>query len=411
MSKNKTITVITPFFYPEDTAIGLYTTQFSRFLEKKGYRVIVITGFPNYPQWSIHQNYRNLSSYYTETIDNIEIIRYKQYIPEIVNLKGRLIMMLDLFYGTFINLRKVKNTDLVICIVPFTICILPALFLSKFKKARFWIHIQDFEFDLALDSGIIKTNSLFFKLFKKFVNTFEKKMMNSAAIVSSISLSMMDKIKQKSIKTESFYFPNWVSSEKINPDTSSTHSIINSHKFTLLYSGNIGEKQDWDFLKNLCNIINPDENIEVVIVGDGAYKNNLKDKLKSFQFVHYFDPVPYVELNDLLCSASAHFLFQKIEVVDTIMPSKILGMMASKRPSIISGNKNSEVLTIMNKSEGGFYFSENDVRDVYKTILKLKNNSSLCDDIGQKARNYVLTTFSEQQILEDFNSKIKSVLS
>jgi colanic acid biosynthesis glycosyl transferase WcaI len=411
MSKNKTITVITPFFYPEDTAIGLYTTQFSRFLEKKGYRVIVITGFPNYPQWSIHQNYRNLSSYYTETIDNIEIIRYKQYIPEIVNLKGRLIMMLDLFYGTFINLRKVKNTDLVICIVPFTICILPALFLSKFKKARFWIHIQDFEFDLALDSGIIKTNSLFFKLFKKFVNTFEKKMMNSAAIVSSISLSMMDKIKQKSIKTESFYFPNWVSSEKINPDTSSTHSIINSHKFTLLYSGNIGEKQDWDFLKNLCNIINPDENIEVVIVGDGAYKNNLKDKLKSFQFVHYFDPVPYVELNDLLCSASAHFLFQKIEVVDTIMPSKILGMMASKRPSIISGNKNSEVLTIMNKSEGGFYFSENDVRDVYKTILKLKNNSSLCEDIGQKARNYVLKTFSEQQILEDFNSKIKSVLS
>jgi colanic acid biosynthesis glycosyl transferase WcaI len=411
MSKNKTITVITPFFYPEDTAIGLYTTQFSRFLEKKGYRVIVITGFPNYPQWSIHQNYRNLSSYYTETIDNIEIIRYKQYIPEIVNLKGRLIMMLDLFYGTFINLRKVKNTDLVICIVPFTICILPALFLSKFKKARFWIHIQDFEFDLALDSGIIKTNSLFFKLFKKFVNTFEKKMMNSAAIVSSISLSMMNKIKQKSIKTESFYFPNWVSSEKINPDTSSTHSIINSHKFTLLYSGNIGEKQDWDFLKNLCNIINPDENIEVVIVGDGAYKNNLKDKLKSFQFVHYFDPVPYVELNDLLCSASAHFLFQKIEVVDTIMPSKILGMMASKRPSIISGNKNSEVLTIMNKSEGGFYFSENDVRDVYKTILKLKNNSSLCEDIGQKARNYVLKTFSEQQILEDFNSKIKSVLS
>jgi colanic acid biosynthesis glycosyl transferase WcaI len=411
MSKNKTITVITPFFYPEDTAIGLYTTQFSRFLEKKGYRVIVITGFPNYPQWSIHQNYRNLSSYYTETIDNIEIIRYKQYIPEIVNLKGRLIMMLDLFYGTFINLRKVKNTDLVICIVPFTICILPALFLSKFKKARFWIHIQDFEFDLALDSGIIKTNSLFFKLFKKFVNAFEKKMMNSAAIVSSISLSMMNKIKQKSIKTESFYFPNWVSSEKINPDTSSTHSIINSHKFTLLYSGNIGEKQDWDFLENLCNIINPDENIEVVIVGDGAYKNNLKDKLKSFQFVHYFDPVPYVELNDLLCSASAHFLFQKIEVVDTIMPSKILGMMASKRPSIISGNKNSEVLTIMNKSEGGFYFSENDVRDVYKTILKLKNNSSLCEDIGQKARNYVLKTFSEQQILEDFNSKIKSVLS
>jgi colanic acid biosynthesis glycosyl transferase WcaI len=411
MSSSKTITVITPFFYPEDTAIGLYTTQFSRFLQKEGYRVIVITGFPNYPQWKIHQNYRNLSSYYSETIDDIEIIRYKQYIPEIVNLKGRLMMMLDLLYGTFLNLRKVKNTDLVICIVPFTICILPALLLSKIKKAKLWIHIQDFEFDLALDSGIVKTDSLFFKLSKKFVNTFEKNLMNSAAIISSISLSMVDKIKQKSIKTESFYFPNWVSSDKINPETSSKHSIINSDKFTLLYSGNIGEKQDWDFLENLCSIINPDENIEVVIVGDGAYKNNLKNKLKSFQFVHYFNPVPYLELNDLLCSTSAHFLFQKIEVVDTIMPSKILGMMASKKPSIVSGSKNSEVLTMMNKSGGGFYFSENDVREVYKTILRLKNNSLLCEDIGQKARNYVLKTFSEKQILDGFNSKIKSILS
>jgi colanic acid biosynthesis glycosyl transferase WcaI len=411
MTKNKTITVITAFFYPEDTAIGLYTTQFCRFLDNKGYRVVIITGFPNYPQWKIHKNYRNFPSYYTETVDNIEIIRYKQYIPEIVNLKGRLMMMLDLFYGTFLNLRKIKNTDLVICIVPFTICILPALFLSKIKKAKLWIHIQDFEFDLALDSGIIKNNTLFLPLFKNVIKGFEKKMMNSATIVSSISLTMMNKIAEKSIKTDSFYFPNWVSSEKINPETSSQHSLLNPNKFTLLYSGNIGEKQDWDFLENLCSIINPNDNIEVVIVGDGAYKNTLKNKLKSFQFVHYFDPVPYLELNDLLCSAGVHFLFQKIEVVDTIMPSKILGMMASKKPSIVSGSKNSEVLTIINKSGGGFYFSENDVREVYKTILKLKNNSSLCEDIGQKARNYVLKNFSEKQILEGFNSKIKSVLS
>ncbi|RTY88277.1 glycosyltransferase family 4 protein [Flavobacterium sp. RSP15] len=411
MTKIKTITVITAFFYPEDTAIGLYTTQFARFLEKKGYRVVIITGFPNYPQWKIHQNYVNFPSFFTETVDNIEIIRYKQYVPEIVNLKGRLMMMFDLFYGTCINLRKIKNTDLVICIVPFTICILPALLLSKVKKAKLWIHIQDFEFDLALDSGIIKNNTLFFMLFKKSVMAFEKKMMNSAAIVSSISASMIDKIKQKSIKTDSFYFPNWVSSEIINPETSTKHSILNYDKFTLLYSGNIGEKQDWDFLKKLCVLILPDENIEIVIVGDGAYKNNLKEKLKSFPFVRYFDPVPYLELNDLLCSANVHFLFQKIDVVDTIMPSKILGMMASKKPSLISGNENSEVLTIINQSGGGFYFFENDVKGVYKTILKLKNNSTLCEDIGQKARSFVLNTFSEQEILENFNSKIKSVLS
>ncbi|MNQ90710.1 putative glycosyl transferase [compost metagenome] len=177
----------------------------------------------------------------------------------------------------------------------------------------------------------------------------------------------------------------------------------------MLYSGNIGEKQDWDFLNNLCCLINLEENIEIVIVGDGGFKNTLKEKLKSFPFVKYFDPVPYDELNNLLCSANLHFLFQKKEVINTIMPSKILGMMASKRPSIISGNENSEVLTIINQSGGGFYFSGNDVNPVYKTILKLKNNSNLSENIGQKARNYVLNTYSEDQIMEDFGNKINSV--
>ncbi|WP_348812040.1 glycosyltransferase family 4 protein [Flavobacterium maritimum] len=410
MTKNKSITVITAFFYPEDTAIGLYTTQFSRFLVERGYQVTIITGFPNYPQWKIYENYKNLPCYYSETTDNLEIIRYKQYIPETVNFKGRILMMFDLFYGTFVNLRKIKSTDLVICIVPFTISILPALFLSKIKKAKLWIHIQDFEFDLALDSGIVKNNNLLFKLFKNLITSFEKKMLNSANIVSTISLSMMNKIREKSIKIESFYFPNWVSSEKINPEISSKHSIINPYKFTMLYSGNIGEKQDWDFLKNLCCLINPEENIEIVIVGDGGFKNTLKEKLKSFLFVKYFDPVPYEELNNLLCSADLHFLFQKKEVINTIMPSKILGMMASKRPSIISGNENSEVLTIINQSGGGIYFTGDDVIPVYKTILELKNNSKLSEDIGQKARNYVLNTYSENQIMEDFSNKIKSVL-
>ncbi|MET0758940.1 MAG: glycosyltransferase family 4 protein [Flavobacterium sp.] len=411
MTKNKTITIISAFFYPEDTAIGLYTTQFSHFLVEKGYQVKIITGFPNYPQWKIHQNYSALPSYYSETVEGIEIIRYKQYIPETVNFKGRVFMMLDLFYGTFVNLRKVKNTDLVICIVPFTISILPALFLSKIRKSKLWVHIQDFEFDLALDSGIVKNNNLLLKLFKTVIVSFEKKMLNSANIVSSISFSMMNKIKEKAVKSESYYFPNWVSSEKINPETSSKHAIVNPDKFTLLYSGNIGEKQDWDFLQNLCTVIKPEDNIEIVIVGDGGFKKTLEEKLKSYLFVKYFDPVPYDELNDLLCSANAHFLFQKTEVVDTIMPSKILGMMASKIPSIISGNKNSEVLTIINQSDGGFYFSEKDVTPVYKTILELKNNPNLSKEIGEKARSYILNKFSENQILEDFSNKINSVLS
>ena len=406
----KKITIITGFFYPEDTAIGLYTTQFSKFLSEIGYEVKIITGFPNYPQWKIREEYKNYPSFYVENMGDVEIIRYKQYVPEKVTFKGRILMMLSLFYGTLRNLNKIKETDLVICIVPFTISILPALLLSKFKKAKLWVHVQDFEFDLALDSGIIKNKSYLSKIVNSVIILFERKMLNASNVVSSISFSMLSKIKEKSCHKEPYYFPNWVSFSKINPEISSKHPLINSVKFTLLYSGNIGEKQDWAFLEKLCEIINPDENIEIVIVGDGGFKDTLKLKLESYNFVKFFDPVPYEELNDLLCSADVHFLFQKIDVINTIMPSKILGMMASNKPSIISGNKDSEVLTIVNQSKGGFYFSENNILLVYETILLLKNDPIISKSTGDNARNYIISKFEENKILEDFNNKLKEVL-
>jgi colanic acid biosynthesis glycosyl transferase WcaI len=407
----KKITIITAFFYPEDTAIGLYTTQFSKFLSEIGYEVKIITGFPNYPQWKIREEYSNLPSFYIENMDDIEIIRYKQYVPEKVTFKGRILMMLSLFYGTLRNLNKIKETDLVICIVPFTISILPALLLSKLKKAKLWVHVQDFEFDLALDSGIINNKSYLSKIVNSIIILFERKMLNASNIVSSISFSMLSKIKEKSCHKEPYYFPNWVSFSKINPEISSKHPLINSRKFTLLYSGNIGEKQDWAFLEKLCEIINPDENIEIVIVGDGGFKDTLKLRLESYIFVKFFDPVPYEELNDLLCSADVHFLFQKTDVINTIMPSKILGMMASNKPSIISGNKDSEVLTIVNQSKGGFYFSENNILLVYETIILLKNDPIISKSTGDNARSYIISKFAENKILDDFQNKIKAVLS
>ncbi len=409
MKKNKSITVITAFFFPEDTAIGLYTSQFSSYLAEKGFTVKIITGFPNYPQWKIFESYKNLPSFYSETVNGIEIIRFKQFIPTKINFRARVLMMLSLFFGTFLNLRKIKNSDLVICIVPFTISILPALVLSKLKKAKLWIHIQDFEFDLALDSGIINNYNPLFRILKKGIYSFEKTMLNSAAVVSSISFSMLEKIKEKSEHKNPYFFPNWVSSEKINPNTYTQHPFLNKIKYSLLYSGNIGEKQDWLICEALCELIKVSDEIEIVIVGDGAYAKNLKKNLQKFNFVKFYPPVPFEELSNLLCSANAHFLFQKQEVIDTIMPSKILGMMASARPSLISGNANSEVSKIMSQSNGGYFFTENNAAEIYSCILTLKNTQNT-DSMGQSAREFATTTFSEQQILNDFYTKIKTLI-
>lgn len=408
MSEVKNITIITANYFPEDTAIGLYTTQFSEYLSAQNVKVQIITGFPCYPKWLIPESYKSKPRFFKEDHQNIEIIRYKQYVPKKVTLITRVLMMLSLFWGTLWNIRKIEKSDLVFCIIPYTISTLPSYLLAKRKKAKLWIHIQDFEFDLAFESGILSKDG---GITKKIITSFERKMLNSADFVSSISNSMMQKVLTKSNKKEVIYFPNWVSRDKINPETSKPHPYITPEKFTLLYSGNIGEKQNWDLFYRLCALIREDDSISIVVVGNGASLDTVRKNSAPYDFVTFYDTVPYEELSDLLCAANLHFLFQKENVVDTVMPSKLLGMMASAKPSIITGNEKSEVRSILQEAAGGYFIASDDAQFVYEKILHLKQNPEVCNKMGAKSRDYILNNFSEEAVLSNIYRKIETELS
>ena len=408
MIEKKNISIITANFYPEDTAIGLYTTQFAEFLSNE-YNVTIATGFPYYPQWEIYNEYKDNKKFITENYKGISVIRYKQFVPKKVTIISRLKMIFSFVLGTNKNIKKIKNVDLVICIVPFTFSIIPAFILAKRKKAKLWIHVQDFEFDLAFESGIFKKNNVFSAIIKKTVLSFERFLLNKANLISSISFQMLKKVSEKAEKISTYYFPNWISDKQINPDSYVQHHYFNKEKFSLLYSGNIGEKQDWDLFCKVTALLEPHNDIEIIVVGDGGYLPTLKGICTKYNNIKFEKLVPFKELNDLLCSASCHFLFQKPEVLDTLMPSKLLGMMASEKPCIVSGNSKSEVAKVLT-AETGIYITEPSANEVYEKILLLKNNAAFCAEIGKKARVKVVKKFSKEYVLNDFKKAIDEIL-
>jgi colanic acid biosynthesis glycosyl transferase WcaI len=92
------------------------------------------------------------------------------------------------------------------------------------------------------------------------------------------------------------------------------------------------------------------------------------------------------------------------------MPSKILGMMASGKPSVITGNKNSEVARIFNGNKIDGYFDSNKVQPILNFIRNEKTNKENYLSNSEKAKNYVLENFSEEKILEKFEKEIQKVL-
>jgi len=407
LTPKKHITLIGINYYPEDTAIGLYSTQLTEYLIENGFDVSVVTGFPYYPQWEIKQIYVDKPHFFQEKFGKIQILRYKQFVPENPTFLKRILHLLDFTYGSYRNLKNITHTDLVFSVIPFTTDVWLGNKLAKRHHAKLWVHIQDFEFDAAIESQLSSNKNFLFKgLFK-----IEAFLLNKAAVVSTISHSMIAKLKNKiNNQPEIYLLPNWVDPEFINPAKTKLHPFLTSQKFKILYSGNIGQKQDWELYTKIVDYFKDTDDMEFMIVGAGAYKEQLKAIIKKYPNVKIYDPVPFEQLPDLLCSADLHVLFQKNDVIDTVMPSKILGMMASEKPSVIAGNEKSEVAKIINESNGGYYFDNNDFENIKKHILQLKKQTDIAQKIGYNARNYIIHHFSKEKVLSEFISKINSIL-
>lgn len=405
----KNITLIGINFYPEESAIGLYSTQMMEQLAKNN-NVNVITGFPYYPEWQIKASYQHAPRYLQEKKNDINIFRYKQYVPKSPTFKNRILHLLDFTLGSVRNVFKVKKCDLVICVVPFTSSIALGLLLAKLRGAKLWVHIQDFEFDAALESGLAgEKKGLKAKIFQGLF-WLEKKLFDKADLVSTISYGMLTKLETKTV-TPGYFFPNWVDENFIDPQRALRHEVMKSKKFKVLYSGNIGAKQDWDFFLKVLAYFQNNSNIEFIVVGAGAKKEWLLEQTEGFTNVQHHMPVAYATLSDLLCSADLHILFQKNDVIDTVMPSKLLGMMASAVPSVVTGNLDSEVAKVFEKSQGGYFYDSDAFNEVVTAIMELTKEPHHAKEMGTKARAYVRQYFSASKVLNDFEQQVQKLIS
>ncbi|AXP80578.1 putative glycosyl transferase [Mariniflexile rhizosphaerae] len=395
---SKKITIIGINYYPEDSAIGLYTTQKAEYLVKAGFHVTVVTGFPYYPQWEIRKDYKTKPYLLKETINGVNVLRSKQYVPRNPTFFKRIIHLTSFTHGNFINLFRISKPDVVIAIIPFTTSALLGWFLKLRYNSKLWVHIQDFEFDAAIDSGLLsgKAKTVFNGLL-----WIEKKLLSKADVVSTISHGMINKLQEKT-KVNTYYLTNWIDISLFDTIENEIHPYLKSDNFKILYSGNIGAKQDWELFFSFINELRNIKNIEVVVVGEGAEKEMVINKLKRFSFVKHFNLVPFEELPLLLSSADLHILFQKTDVIDTVMPSKLLGMMASGKPSIVTGNLKSEVATIFKESEAGYYFKGNSINEIIKHVNLLVHNKDLSRHLGKNAKQYVNMKYSQKEVLDKF---------
>lgn len=389
--------LISPFFYPDEVGIALYNRLTVDYLLKKKHNVNIITAVPYYPEWSIKPPYDKAKLFTKEKYSEATVFRVKHFVPKNPTALKRVLQLMHFTVLSFRYVFSVPKDCKIIVVSPFTSGIITALVIKLLRGGKIWCHVQDFEFDAA-------ATTFTFKRFIKPLYKIESILFNRCDKISTISNAMFEKLKNKT-NTPSILFPNFIKIESFKNIKDEPHPYyLETGRPQLLYSGNLGEKQDWDFFQNFC--LEVLEDIDITVVGNGSMRDSLKEKLKGLTNIRFFNLVPYSELPQLLCSFDGHILFQKKEVVDSVMPSKIIAMMLSGKPSFLYGNSLSESKLVIEQSAGGIFYSGNSIKEFSEKVISVLLNDNKKDSMGNAAKKYAQAHFSDKNILRDFENQL-----
>jgi colanic acid biosynthesis glycosyl transferase WcaI len=398
-------------YYPEPIGISVYTAEMCEYLKDAGHKVTVFTGFPYYPQWKIERQYRK-KFFMSEGYHGIEIKRSYLYVPHKITTKTRILHEFSFVISSSLNLLFSKRPETIIVISPPLLLGISAFVISKLKKVPFIFHVQDLQPDAAVKLGMVKKGKL-----TKLLYRIEKYIYKKASLVSVVSAGMRDRIISKGVPQEKvILFPNWVDTDFIKPLPKQNrfrrmYGIDN--KFVVLYAGNIGVKQGLEIIPDVANLLQGFKDILFLVVGDGARKSALVKRAVDLNLVNVkFLPVqPREFLPEMLSAADISLVIQQAAVTDFMVPSKLLAILASGRPVIVSSHEKSELPKVVEQANCALIVKPEESGQLRDAILELYRDTKKRKSFGNNGREYARKYFSKEIILPKFQEELQHIIN
>jgi colanic acid biosynthesis glycosyl transferase WcaI len=382
-------------FAPEPTGIGKYSGEMAAWLVSQGHEVRVVAAPPFYPSWKLGEGYA-WPPYRREQWQGVDVWRAPLWVPRKPNGITRLLHLLTFALTSLpVMLWQVLwRPDVVMTVAPALVCAPTGWLVAKLSGGKSWLHIQDFEVDVAFQMGLLKG-----KFLKSLVLGAERQLLSLFDVVSSISGSMLSKLRSKGVAEERIrFFPNWVDIAHICPLSEPSHYRkelgIEPNAKVVLFSGSLGNKQGLMVIPEAARQLTHREDIVFVVCGDGVTKPQLENACSGLANVSFIPLQPFENLGQLLGLADIHLLPQSPEAADLVLPSKLSGMLASGVPIIATCRNDTEIASVVSKC-GLIVPPENGTELAY-AIENLVDNFDDRLKFGAQARIY-----SEENLARD----------
>ncbi len=392
-------------YAPERTGIALFTTDLAEYLAQRGHRVTVATTFPHYPEWETQEAYRGKWTM-RETRNGVTVLRRRIYLPKRASALRRILYDTSLAVTAFWSGLRTRDVDLILAVEPPIQAGAVARVLARWKRVPYVLWIQDLALEAAMSVGMMHASPAL-----RFGQQLENWSHARARKLILISDGFRKNLSDKGHAAEKFVvLPNWADVDALRPaehggDFRKRYGIADD-ALLVLHSGNMGVKQALENVLRAASVLRAPPRVVFALVGDGSQKNVLMQmaQRENLENVFFIPLQARADLPYMLAAADVLLLNQHADLVEAVIPSKLLTYMAAARPIVIAAHAASEAARQVHAAGCGVLVAPDNPAALANAILELGAAPDARARLGARGREYVETHFARAILLREFET-------
>lgn len=369
------ILFLTDNFPPEVNAPATRTYEHCCEWVKAGHEVTVITCFPNYPTGRVYTGYKNSPFGKTEVINGIKVIRVWSYMTANQGFAKRILDFISFSITSFFA-GLFQSCDIIVATSPQFFTALSGRTLHWFKRKPWIMEVRDLWPDSIKAVGAMRSNFIL-----DYFSLEEKWCYQSADKIIVVTNSFKRDIIAKGINPDKIHVvKNGANTELFQPREKS-QMLLERYNLTgkkvLGYIGTLGMAHKIDFL---IDCIKGSNEYSLLILGNGAEKENLEKKIKQEHIsnVILLDSVPKNEVAEYIALQDAALInLKKSDLFKTVIPSKIFETAAMRIPILIGVD--GEAREMIEEFGAGIYYEPENADDFKKKLNHLFSSKIVYD--------------------------------
>ncbi len=400
----KHILLISQYFYPETFRVNDMACEWV----KRGYKVTVLTGIPNYPMGKYFPGY-DKKHRTRETWNGVNIIR----IPLIArgNSSNKLLNATGMTanYFSFVKSGRkwIKSKeaaelkpDLIYTfeVSPMTQALIGVWYKKRYKIPHF-LYVTD-----LWPENVESVTGIHSKVIINPIQKMVDYIYRNTDHIFTCSKSFVSRIEARGVdKNKIEYWPQYAE-EFYTPMKPEGELLPRDGILNCVFAGSVGYAQGLDILVKASESLKRDNiRVRFVIIGDGRYLDILQSKIIEADVSEYFYFIsrkPAEEISKYLAFADALLItLSKNDVFSITLPAKVQSSFACGKPIIVSAD--GEAQMAVEEANAGLYSDAEDL-DGFVNNLKafMSMPQSKKDEMSSNALFYARNNFDKKKQMD-----------